>query len=130
MLPFFKNINDSRNEKICQWKKVQIEFLWNHHFCGITIQKNIGIETCARKNWENLWSSLKDNSLLPKSSNIADSITYTSTIISIIFWDFLMFLPIFPSPQVKRWAITTYKHGINKLPHKLPNDIKLRILGN
>ena len=31
---------------------------------------------------------------------------------SITFWDFLMFYQIFHSPQVKRWAIITYKHGI------------------
>ena len=39
-------------------------------------------------------------------------------------------LPNFLSPQVKRWAIITYKHGIYELPHKLSNDLRLRILGN
>ena len=34
------------------------------------------------------------------------------------------------SPQVKRWAIITYKHGIYELPHELPNDLRLNILGN
>ena len=43
-----------------------------------------------------------------------------------IFWDFLMFYQIFLAPQVKRRAIITYKHGI----YELPNDLKLRILGN
>ena len=33
-------------------------------------------------------------------------------------------------PQVKRWPIITYKHGIYELPHKLPNDLRLTILGN
>ena len=37
---------------------------------------------------------------------------------------------IFFSPQVKQWAIITYKHGIYELPHELPNDLRLRILGN
>ena len=32
------------------------------------------------------------------------------------------------SPQVKRWAIVTYKHGIYELLHELPNDLRLRIL--
>ena len=41
-----------------------------------------------------------------------------------------MFYQIFPSPQVKRWAIITYKHGIYELPHELPNDLRLRKLGN
>ena len=48
----------------------------------------------------------------------------------IIFLDFLMFYQIILSQQVKRWAIITYKHGIYQLPHELPNDLKLRILGN
>ena len=30
-----------------------------------------------------------------------------------------MFYQIFLSPQVKRWAIGTYKHDIYDLPHKL-----------
>ena len=41
-----------------------------------------------------------------------------------------MFHEIFFSPQVKRCAIITYKHGIYELPHELPNDLRLRILGN
>ena len=34
-----------------------------------------------------------------------------ATISFIMFWDFSMFYQIFLSPQVKRWAIITYKHG-------------------
>ena len=30
-----------------------------------------------------------------------------------------MFYQIFLSPQVKGWAIVTYKHGIYELPHEL-----------
>ena len=41
-----------------------------------------------------------------------------------------MFYQIFISPQVKRCAIITYKHGIYELPHELPNDLRLRKLGN
>ena len=37
-----------------------------------------------------------------------------------------MFYQIFLSPQVKRCAIITYKHGINQWP----SDLRLRILGN
>ena len=37
---------------------------------------------------------------------------------------------IFFSRQVKRWVIITNKHGIFELPHELPNDLRLRILGN
>ena len=41
-----------------------------------------------------------------------------------------MFYQFFLSPQVKRWAIITYKHGIYELPHELPNDLRLWKLGN
>ena len=41
-----------------------------------------------------------------------------------------MFYLIFFSPQVNRFAIITYKHGIYELPHELPNDLRLRKLGN
>ena len=50
----------------------------------------------------------------------------SKTIISIIFCDFLMFYQIFLSPQVKRYAIITYKHGIYELPHELPKNLRLR----
>ena len=52
------------------------------------------------------------------------------TITFIIFGDFLMFYKIFLSPQVKRWAFITCKHRIYELPHELPNDLRLTILGN
>ena len=42
----------------------------------------------------------------------------------IIFWDFSMFYQIFLSPQVKRMAIITYKHGIYKFPHELEFRIR------
>ena len=41
-----------------------------------------------------------------------------------------MFYQIFFSPQVKRSAIISNKHGTYELPHELKNNIKLRILGN
>ena len=48
----------------------------------------------------------------------------------LVFPQINMFYQIFLSPQVKRWAIITYKHGIYELPHELPNELRLRILGN
>ena len=41
-----------------------------------------------------------------------------------------MFNQIFLSPQVKRWTIITHKDDIYELPHELPNDLRLRKLGN
>ena len=41
-----------------------------------------------------------------------------------------MFYHTFLSPQVKRYAVITNKYGIYELPHKSPNDLRLRTLGN
>ena len=41
-----------------------------------------------------------------------------------------MFYQIFPSPQVKRIVIISNKHDVYELPHKLPNNLRLRILEN
>ena len=41
-----------------------------------------------------------------------------------------MFYQIFFSPQVKRSGIISNKHGITELPHELPNDLRLKKLGN
>ena len=41
-----------------------------------------------------------------------------------------MFYQIFLSAQVKQIMIISNKHGIYELPHKLPNKLRLRILGN
>ena len=41
-----------------------------------------------------------------------------------------MFYQIFHSPQVKGIVIISNKHGsIYELPHELPNDLRLNILG-
>ena len=37
-----------------------------------------------------------------------------------------MFQQIFLSPEVKRFAIITYKQGIYELPHELPSALSLR----
>ena len=39
-----------------------------------------------------------------------------------------MFYKIFLSPQVKQWAIITYKHGAYELSHDSPHDLKLTTL--
>ena len=41
-----------------------------------------------------------------------------------------MAVQIFLSPQMKRRLIISNKYGIYELPPELPNDLKLRILGN
>ena len=56
--------------------------------------------------------------------------TRQTTIIFIIFWDFLMFYENFLSPQVKQCVIITYKHCIYESPHVFLNDVRLRIWEN
>ena len=41
-----------------------------------------------------------------------------------------MFYENFLLPQVKRWAISNYKHGMHELPHEFPNNLRFRALGN
>ena len=41
-----------------------------------------------------------------------------------------MLYQIFLPPQVKRCAITSYKHGIHELSYELPNKLGFRVLGN
>ena len=41
-----------------------------------------------------------------------------------------MFYQICLSPQEKLSVIITYKHGIYDVPYELPNDLRLRTLGN
>ena len=53
-----------------------------------------------------------------------------STIMGIIFRDFLILYQVFFSPQVKQSVIISNKHGIYELPHELTNDLRLRTLGN
>ena len=40
------------------------------------------------------------------------------------------YFEIFLLPQVKQSMIISNKHGVYKLPYKLPNDLKLRIFRN
>ena len=48
----------------------------------------------------------------------------------VTFWDFLIIYQIFFSPHVKQSTIISNKHGMYQLPHELPNDLRLRVLGN
>ena len=53
-----------------------------------------------------------------------------TTMMLIIFRDFLKFYQIFLSPQVKQSAIISNKHGVYKLPRELPSNWRLRMLEN
>ena len=55
---------------------------------------------------------------------------FETTIMDKIFSDFLILYQILFSPHVKRSVIISNKHGIYELPHELPNDLRLGILGS
>ena len=48
----------------------------------------------------------------------------------IILWDSLNFYQILLLAQVKRSAIISNKQGVYELLDELPDDLRLRILGN
>ena len=51
-----------------------------------------------------------------------EKIDFKASIINfVLFWKSLMFHQVFLSPQVKRFAIITYRHAIYELPNELPN---------
>ena len=52
---------------------------------------------------------------------IKDYVSQT-TIMVIIFWEFLALDQVFLSPQEKESKIISNKHGMCELPHELPND--------
>ena len=58
---------------------------------------------------------------IQKSKIVSLNWNLVTTVIVIIFWDFLMFYQIFFSPQVKRSVIITNNYGICELPHKFLN---------
>ena len=78
------------------------------------------LSTVFKPSYMKLWKEFRLSFLL--------TLSYTTSFI--IFWNFSMFYQTFLSPQLKRCAIITYKHGMYELPHQLLNDLKLRILGN
>ena len=47
-----------------------------------------------------------------------------------MFWNVTMFYHRPDSPQVKRNVISSIANLVYELPHELPNDLRLRILGN
>ena len=47
-----------------------------------------------------------------------------STIMVIIFWDFLVFYQMFLSPQMKPNPIISNRQGIYELSQELPNDLR------
>ena len=83
---------------------------------------------CAHAQMNYCWSLLNfpDQKILLLNTVL----NYLGPTILVIFRDMLMFDEVFVSPQVKRIVIISNKHGIYELPHELPNDLRLRTLGN
>ena len=88
--------------------------------------------SCYLKVWHcYLASIVAFNIVILISCNLWTKRLNQPTISFIIFWNFAIFYHIFLSPEVKRWAIITYKHGLYELPNELlPNHLRLKILGN
>ena len=55
---------------------------------------------------------------------------HASTILVIIFRDFLIISLTSESRQIKRYLISSITNLVHELPHEWPNDLRLRILGN
>ena len=118
MTIFLQNF-DSLFNRLLSWDNlnfiiINVEIFQNtkfESFCNVNIGKAVTYNFLPRNLRQSIWFR-------------------TYTISFIILWDFMMFYQIFLSPQVKRWTIITYKPGIYKLLHKLPNDLRFRILGN
>ena len=64
-----------------------------------------------------------ENLCICYSLRVLDVVT---TIMLIIFWEFLVFDQIFVSSEVKRSAVVCNKDGIYELLHELPNDFGLK----
>ena len=56
--------------------------------------------------------------------------TIFQTILIIIFWDFTMFEHKPDQPKVKRNLLTSKAKLVYKLPHELPNELRLTMLRN
>ena len=56
--------------------------------------------------------------------------TRKTIILVIIFWNVAMFQYRSYQPQVKRNLISSISNLVYELPHELPNDLRLKILGN
>ena len=54
----------------------------------------------------------------------------STTILVIIFWHFLIIQHRSESPQINEYLISSITNLVQELPHKLPNNLRLRILGN
>ena len=58
------------------------------------------------------------------TKNVACLVQTKATISFIIFWDFSMFYQVFLSPQMKRWAIITYKHVASQVASRVEKRLK------
>ena len=58
------------------------------------------------------------------------SVSSLATILDKVFSNFTAYYQSFYSLQVRQYLITCTKNTVYKLPHELPNDLRIRILGN
>ena len=76
-------------------------------------------------NWARpLWANL-----VQKIKIVFFSWNLVPTILSIIFWIFATFYKKSDTQQVKQYLISSINNIVYELPHELPNDLSLTILG-
>ena len=83
-----------------------------------------------RKIWSNIKNSQNIMTMILNLMKFFEEVIYAikPAIMIITFRVFLLFDKILLSREVKRSVIIINKHGIFELPHKLPNDLRLRVL--
>ena len=110
--------------------------LYEHNFVSL-IQVKISLQkTFNFANWlfsEGINIFETKMVLFPESSIIIGRVERKNnfqTIVVMIFWLFLIILIRCKSPQVKCYLISSITNLVHKLPPDLPNDLRLRMLGN
>ena len=112
-----------------EFKNVCIKNRTCYYFNDVTKSEDFGLDNISiyEKSHETIliYEISYKTLISPKSFRIRfDKIeefirTYDgTTMMNIIFWHFLVLYQIFSSPQVKRSAIISNKHGIYELPHE------------
>ena len=106
---------------------IDLETLIKHcHTCQVSSTIHVKCQLLQmsefpKRSWEILAMDLKGSFALDKHLLVIIDKMKIPTISFIIFLDFSIFYQIFLPPQVKRWVIITYKHGIYELPNNLEN---------
>ena len=131
-LIFWRKIGSVAQSLMSEGTKFQILGL---RYDNVSVPYNTVFTLYERKrtSWHRLYvtlAPLNNSHIIFRAMRCLTLFISRATTTFTIFWDFLMFQQIFFSSKVKRCAIINYEHGIYELPHELPNELRLKILGN